>query len=254
MNKYTRDRMIAIGAACAVVVGGVLSTAPASAVTPDSEAPTDAPRSSAELLTTIRTELVASGSTADVAAFDDLSAEQREQLASYFLDVSVAAEVEADATLTSRDSAVVLENGDFAWGEDESVIVGEDPRSSRAASRTTWGTQWFAFAGIKLSETKVTMTYQYSGSNATRLRVCRDQERPAVHRSAIVEEQRVHQRRPGDGEVQGRRQARRPHALGNSGLEHVLRFPAAVHEGQRSGHGEPMGMTLQNDRARGGPR
>lgn len=169
MNKYTRDRMIAIGAACAVVVGGVLSTAPASAVTPDSEAPTDAPRSSAELLTTIRTELVASGSTADVAAFDDLSAEQREQLASYFLDVSVAAEVEADATLTSRDSAVVLENGDFAWGEDESVIVGEDPRSSRAASRTTWGTQWFAFAGIKLSETKVTMTYQYSGSNATKM-------------------------------------------------------------------------------------
>lgn len=169
MSKHTRNRIIAIGAACAVVAGGALSAAPASAITSSKAVDTDVQLTASEVLAAIRTDLVASGSTADVEAFDSLSAEQRGKLASYFLDTTVAAQVEGDATETSQDSTVVLENGDFAWGEDGSATAEESLRSSRASSRTTWGKQWFSFAGIRLSETKVTMTYQYSGSNATKM-------------------------------------------------------------------------------------
>jgi hypothetical protein len=172
MKKSIYGRIVSIGAACAVVATAGAAPAAAADATP---APSGAaaPRTPASVLSAIRAELVASGTPSEVAAFDHLSADQRHELTSYFLDPAVA-----PATTASSDEKVlgpetVRTSGDFEWGALEPSGVAQDEGApgtgTRAASRSSWGTQWFAFAGIRLTETKVSMSYEYSGTTARRL-------------------------------------------------------------------------------------
>jgi len=164
MPTTRRIGLGAVAMAVALLLGGVASATPALAAEVEDPA--------AVVLSEIRSNLVAFGSAADVSAFDELDAEQREELASYFLDASAAEEVASEARVTRAGATTVRTNGDFEWGETEVTPVASKQGGAvalAAASRTTWGTQWFAFAGIKLTETKVSMTYEYSGTTAKKM-------------------------------------------------------------------------------------
>jgi hypothetical protein len=174
MNQSTRSRIVSIGAACAVVATSVVIAAPAdaSATTP-AAGDVATPTTPSAVLSAIRAELVASGDAADVEAFDRLDSGQRGELTSYFLDPAVASAVAADSIESVLGPATVRANGDFEWGEAEPSAGVPDQTGNaaaiRAASRSSWGTQWFAFAGIRLSETKVSMSYEYSGTTARKM-------------------------------------------------------------------------------------
>lgn len=120
------------------------------------------------MLSELRGDLERSGSSADVAAFDVLDARQRHELAAYFLDPEVAERVTDGAAARASTS-----HRGFWWGSTGSSepVRQQDERSAAisAASRTSSGTQWFTFAGIRLTETKVSETYEYSGSTTRKL-------------------------------------------------------------------------------------
>jgi len=173
MKQSTYGRIVSIGAVCAVVATSIIGAAPANAAAAPPAASAAASRTPSAVLSAIRAELVASGASSDVTAFDHLSAEQRHELASYFLDPAVA----SAATAASDERVLGLEtvrtSGDFEWGEVDPAgdVQDEDGAGvgTRAASRSSWGTQWFAFAGIRLTETKVSMSYEYSGTTARKM-------------------------------------------------------------------------------------
>lgn len=166
--KQPKVRPFVTAAACALLAAAVSVPGQASAAPYMSSARTHLEPAEQAVLSDIRTELAASGASADVAAFDQLNAEQRDELASYFLDPAVTDDVEASATEAFIGSSTVRTSGRFEWGEDHAT-GGDESAGARAASRSSWGTQWFSFAGIKLTETKVSMTYEYSGSAATKM-------------------------------------------------------------------------------------
>jgi len=174
MTQSTYGRIVSIGAVCAVVTTSVIGAAPANAAAaPPAAGDVAAPRTPSAVLSAIRADLVASGASSDVAAFDHLNAEQRHELASYFLDPAVASAATAASDERVLGPETVRTSGDFEWGDveplgaerhEDGVAVG-----TRAASRSSWGTQWFAFAGIRLTETKVSMSYEYSGTTARKM-------------------------------------------------------------------------------------
>lgn len=169
MKQLKFAPFVAVGVTCAVMSAAVLAAAPVNAATSTSATQSTSEPTERAVLSEIREDLAASGTPADVAAFDQLSAEQRDDLASYFLDPAVTDEVEADATEAAIGSNTVRTSGDFSWGEEDRVETGVSAAGTRAASRSSWGTQWFSFAGIKLSETKVSMSYEYSGTTARKM-------------------------------------------------------------------------------------
>jgi len=174
MKQSTYGRVVSIGASCAVVAGSVIVAVPANAtVTPPADSNAVEPRTPSEVLSAIRADLVASGTPSDITAFDRLSADQRHELASYFLDPSIASAATAAADERVLGPETVRTNGDFEWGETEPSGAGQAGNGvgvgTRAASRSSWGKQWFAFAGIRLTETKVSMSYQYSGTTARKM-------------------------------------------------------------------------------------
>jgi hypothetical protein len=170
MKQAEFGRIIAMGAACVVLATCVIGAAPANANTRTPAGSDPAAPTAVAVLADIRSDLLASGAVADVAAFDQLNADQRDELASYFLDPAVASAVTADSTESALGPVIVRTNGDFEWGEVSAEQGQEgDAASSRAASRSSWGSQWFAFAGIRLTETKVSMSYEYSGTTAKKM-------------------------------------------------------------------------------------
>ncbi|WP_420368753.1 hypothetical protein [Curtobacterium sp. L1-20] len=174
MKLSTCGRLASIGAVCAVVATSVFAATPANAAaTPSAASDVAAPRTQSAVLSAIRSDLVASGAWSDVAAFDHLSGEQRHELASYFLDPAVASAAFAASDENVLGPETVRASGDFEWGEVEPSAAAQHEDGvgvgTRAASRSSWGTQWFAFAGIRLTETKVSMSYEYSGTTARKL-------------------------------------------------------------------------------------
>lgn len=154
---------MALAAACAV---------PASAASAATENST--PRATeSSVLSGFRSDLERSGSSADVTAFDALDAGQRHELASYFLDPEVAERVTDEAAVRADTSTTTDQDRGFRWGGmvslDPARGLDQHGAAISAASRTSTGRQWFAFAGIRLTETKVSETYEYSGSTARRL-------------------------------------------------------------------------------------
>lgn len=106
------------------------------------------------------------------AAFDRLSPDQRHELASYFLDPAAASAAIAKSSERILGPKAVRTSGDFEWGavdEPSEAVFADGSIEARAASRSSWGTQWFAFAGIRLTETKVSMSYEYSGTTAKKM-------------------------------------------------------------------------------------
>lgn len=173
MKQLTKGRIIPIGAACAVVAASVIGAVPADAagVAPaaSDEVP---PRTPSAVLSAIRVELAASGAFSDVAAFDRFSDRQRHELASYFLDPAAASAAIASSDETVLGPKTIRTSGDFEWGAVEApsgAVPDEGSIDARAASRSSWGTQWFAFAGIRLTETKVSMSYESSGTTAKKM-------------------------------------------------------------------------------------
>lgn len=173
MKRTTTKLLASIGAACAIVATSAIGSAPAQAAEPFDTDGATAPRTPSAVLSAIRADLVASGAASEVATFDRLSADQRLELASYFLDPAVASAVTAAAGAKVLGPGTVRTRGNFEWGAVEpSLSAQDDDRAeggARAASRSSWGTQWFAFAGIRLTETKVSMSYEYSGATATKM-------------------------------------------------------------------------------------
>lgn len=162
--------------ACMAVVASALAAVPATAATTTQPSATETGEhalNAAVVLADIRADLLTSGAAGDVAAFDHLTPDQRDELASYFLDASVASEVVSGSRSHLLGLTTVQTNGDFEWGATDAGASpadhNGDPLTTRAASRTSSGTQWFAFAGIRLSETKVSETYEYSGTTARKL-------------------------------------------------------------------------------------
>lgn len=163
-SQIRRTRfVVACGAASALVAASV-------GVTPASAAPaTPAPDAAQEtsILSELRQNLARFGSPADVTAFDALDAGQRDELASYLLDPEAAPQTLDQAAARRDHSRASGPGAGFQWGWSGSPKPTE--LDGRASSRTSWGTQWFAFAGIRLTETKVSETYEYSGSTARKM-------------------------------------------------------------------------------------
>lgn len=173
MKQPTYGRVVSTGAVCVVVAASIIGAAPANAAAAPPAGDVATPRTPSAVLSAIRADLVASGASSDVQVFDHLSAEQRHELAAYFLDPAVASAATAASDERVFGPEAVRASGDFEWGEvdtsgdmqdEDGVGVG-----TKAASRSSWGTQWFAFAGIRLTETKVSMSYEYSGTTARRM-------------------------------------------------------------------------------------
>jgi hypothetical protein len=173
MKQPTYGRITAIGAACAIAATPTFVAAPAraaDATRPMSDAA--APRTGSAVLSAIRAELAASGAVVDVMAFDQLSADQRDELTTYFLGPAAASTATTIPEERAHSSRTVRTSGDFEWGYVEASAdtdANGTGAGGRAASRSSWGTQWFAFAGIKLTETKVSMSYEYSGATAKKM-------------------------------------------------------------------------------------
>ncbi|WJY01040.1 hypothetical protein [Curtobacterium sp. 458] len=170
MSSKKHQRVAAIGLGPLVVAASTLLVAPANAATRTAEA-ADISSPATSVLKEIRRELVISGSGAELASFDRLSSTQRNELASYFL--YPAPRGNPNASGAPVEHGTVRSSGDFEWGVDFDVSEAETPLAEQpgitAASRSSWGTQWFSFAGIKLTETKVSMTYEYSGTTARKM-------------------------------------------------------------------------------------
>lgn len=163
MHHTNAIRIATSGATAAAVVATALWALPASAATGGPNGP--AAPSRAEVLDQIRNDLISDGDAEELDAFDRLSVDQRDRLAAYFLDPAEASKTMDRASGTTSGPVAVRTSGDFEWGD--AAAGGSD--DARAASGTSWGSQWFAFAGIRLSETKVSETYEYSGTTAKKM-------------------------------------------------------------------------------------
>jgi hypothetical protein len=129
----------------------------------------------------LRASLVAASATGDpvaaanVVAFDALTPAQRTELTAVLTgnsDASAAGPT-ADATIVDTASGTVAVDGDAQWVTTDSATP-PPPADRKDLSHTTavytrsiWGTQWFKFAGITMTETKVWGKYKTSGSRVT---------------------------------------------------------------------------------------
>lgn len=128
--------------------------------------------SPAVALSEFRENLVTNGDAAEVSAFDALSVDQRSALAGYFFGNGMSPDSPTtDAIAESHGDTTTYTDGDFAWAiedEEKSASAAATSRAA-AATRNISGNQWFSFAGIKISETKVSLSYQAIGKKATKV-------------------------------------------------------------------------------------
>lgn len=137
-------RVLASTGAAVPLLGGVLGLVAPSALAVGHSTSAEA------VLEEFRANLVSAGRDVDVSRFDALSEERRAELADYFLGKK---EVKPEPAASSDDQTVGRD-GDFE-------IVKVFPRAARAVNEISiWGTQWFKFAGILISETKINLSYQ----------------------------------------------------------------------------------------------
>ena len=120
-------------------------------------APSASSTQSAAALAAFRDQLVKAGAADDLKRFDALTAEQRDELAGYFL---------GDA---SRYNAA-----DFKWSTTRSSLAapaGAAIAQPMAATTTysVWATSAFLFAGVTITKTKVAGTYTASAGSATKV-------------------------------------------------------------------------------------
>lgn len=120
---------------------------------------------------------------ADIERFDNLSNSQRQELARYLTgELEVVTPIAQSPQLGDGTSTTIRE-GNFTWKTVEKSATGEDllalqPVSGKGQFSTTatttvksiWATQYFTFAGIKISETKVSGSYNVRSSRATGIR------------------------------------------------------------------------------------
>ncbi|MFT4156497.1 MAG: hypothetical protein QM630_00990 [Microbacterium sp.] len=103
-------------------------------------------------------------SSADIAAFDALTAAQQTELSAYLLG-------ETDPLAELSDSSA--RSGDFELRKSTTTTLTQPKATASAtaaaATRTVSAWQSFLFAGITISKTTVRETYYYSGANATRI-------------------------------------------------------------------------------------
>jgi len=147
-SKRKKSALVAAGAIAFLISGTISGSAQA-----DSEEPVDTEQLA---LTEFRDNLVTEDRGEDVQKFDGLNDGQRTNLADYLLGETPATFTPpSDAEVEYDENGVRYTRGDFTWGvPNEMPTVG-----MRAAGNSMWGTQWFSFAGIKLIETKLSMTY-----------------------------------------------------------------------------------------------
>ncbi|KAA0960672.1 hypothetical protein FQ142_07185 [Microbacterium sp. ANT_H45B] len=141
----------------AAIVVGMMAFSAAPAVATEVSAP------EATALAEFRTNLVERGDSAGVAKFDALNAEQRAELAGYFVG-----EVTPNFGLGSTSGTTKTQrDGDFAFSQSAAAPVTKGAALAAATIKNVWGKQWFSFAGIKITETKVSLNYYVSGGRAT---------------------------------------------------------------------------------------
>lgn len=163
---------LAVAAALALTFGGA-----ASAQASDTKASADVVEQA--FLAGLETQLLRSAAAGDSLAKENLEAlaalsgEQRDELGEILAGQSTitAAEPSANAEISVLGNTRIAVDGDAVWGLTETVVngdgAGEAGTLAVAAIRSIWGTQWFAFAGITLTETKVWGEYNVSGSTVT---------------------------------------------------------------------------------------
>ncbi|WEK12669.1 MAG: hypothetical protein P0Y48_09310 [Candidatus Microbacterium phytovorans] len=166
MRRSTQSTFIACLVACGVIFGGG-GSATAAEVDPRDGA-----------LAQFRENLTASS---DIAAFDELTRDQRSRLSSYLLgEIDPFAELSSEVartpsgpptsvsaggfelTLGTRDTAVpkvAASTGSTTPSGQVSTLAGSTRSVSRSSS--------FSFLGITISKTTVRVVYYYSGSRAT---------------------------------------------------------------------------------------
>lgn len=155
-------------AVCAALGAGINSAAAAE--------PEEAPSPADVVLTDFRdvlvqrAEVIGSEGVAELEQFDSLDGTQRNELANYFLGVDGSVAPGDAAALTVEGGTTVLTDGDFTWESVEAPNAASGIVARAATStKSTWATQWFKFAGITISETKVSGTYTVSGGKATKV-------------------------------------------------------------------------------------
>lgn len=106
---------------------------------------------------------------AELETFDALDDAQRTELANYFLGTDGSLEPDEDAAVIVAGDTMVLASGDFTWESVEASSGSGIAAKAASFTKSTWATQWFKFAGITISETKVSGTYTVSGGKATKV-------------------------------------------------------------------------------------
>lgn len=174
-------RLVALSLAAAMTVTSLgLGGAPAFAATTNNT-------SSESALKEFRSSLVEGAQTdptvvADIERFDSLSAAQRDELANYLTGELDTITPISQAEVPDGRSTTITQ-GDFSWMTVEKPDGGlsldvMDPAAGKGMLSTTasstvksiWATQYFTFAGIKISETKVSGSYTARSGKATSIR------------------------------------------------------------------------------------
>lgn len=160
---FTGSHRATLSTVCAIVFSlTMLSPAVAFASQGDDPAIT--------VLAEFRDNLVLNGDDGAVSSFDSLSIEQRSKLAGYFLGNGATPTTPPSNAIVETDGTVTTyTDGDFVWAVEDATTPATPAARAATVTRSIWGTQWFSFAGIKISETKVTLGYQANGSNATKV-------------------------------------------------------------------------------------
>lgn len=157
------SRRAALLATSAIVLS-VTALSPAAAFATEVDGP------ASTVLSEFRDNLVANGDEGAVSSFDSLSPEQRSELTDYFLGNGASpASPPSDAVVDTDGAITTYTDGDFVWAIEDAAIPTRPTARAAAVTRNIWGTQWFSFAGIKITETKVTLGYQANGANATKV-------------------------------------------------------------------------------------
>lgn len=128
----------------------------------------------------LRASLVAASASGDpvaaanVVAFDALTAAQRTELTAVLTGNSDATPEgpTADATVNNTATGTVAVDGDAQWVTTDSATPPPPDRkdlshTNAVYTRSIWGTQWFKFAGITMTETKVWGKYKTNGTRVT---------------------------------------------------------------------------------------
>ncbi|WP_430867434.1 hypothetical protein [Demequina aurantiaca] len=107
--------------------------------------------------------------------FDNLSTDERSDLAAYFLGESPE-DISPDAREISylKGSTEIVEVGDFTWEtlSPTATKLSQEPtvvaKAAISGSKSISNTSTFKFAGVTITKTKVSGSYEYTGGSATK--------------------------------------------------------------------------------------